>query len=277
MKILLFITSKPFPENAVAMADLIAGLTQASVSLLFIGLGEEEVDAGEKALARAQEMLSQRATEINLREGPTTGRLVAEAQDEVYHVVVLEKRQMGHLKRVLVGSRIRSLIRRGNASVLIATQPRPSLKRILICTGGTAVAEMAIKEGARLAAAAGAKVTLLHVAGSVPSMYTGLVEIEETLPKLLDSDTPIARHLRWGAELLAEQHVPGQLKLRHGVVPDEILREAQMGGYDLIVMGGPRPMGMLQAWLLGDVAWEVVDRAHCPVLVVKRADSDLAL
>lgn len=269
MKILLLVTDEPFPEAAVAMSGLLARLTQSSVTILYVTSNGQDAGAGQAALDRAQEMLAPLSVQLQQRLGRPTGRLITETRDEGYDFVVLEMREIGHLNRLLTGSRTRSVIRGARTSVLVVKRPRPELKRLLICTSGVKTAETVIQAGARLARIAEAQATLLHVAGSVPSMYTGLSALDETLSKLLDSDTPLARHLRRGAEILAQNQVPAELELRHGVVAAEILREASGGDYDLIVVGAPRPASPLQAWLLGDVAWEVVARAERPVLVVK--------
>jgi nucleotide-binding universal stress UspA family protein len=158
--------------------------------------------------------------------------------------------------------------------VLVVGQARPGLKRILICTGGLEVAEPVIETGAQLAGVAHAQATLLHVVSPIPSMYTGLDEIEETLPDLLRTATPIARHLQHGAEILTRHQVTAELKLRYGVVADEILREAHEGNYDLIVIGVVKTASRLKRWLLGDVTREIVDRALLPVLVVRRVSAD---
>jgi nucleotide-binding universal stress UspA family protein len=101
-------------------------------------------------------------------------------------------------------------------------------------------------------------------------MYTGLEEIEETLPELLQTDTPLAQHLRRSAKILARHQVTATLKQRHGVAADEILREALEGNYDLVVIGASGTAGRLREWLLGNVTRQVVEHALCSVLVVKR-------
>jgi nucleotide-binding universal stress UspA family protein len=99
-------------------------------------------------------------------------------------------------------------------------------------------------------------------------MYTGLEAMEETLPELLQTDTPLAEHLRESARLLAEQGVPAEVKLRRGMAHDEIVREAEQGDYDLIVMG-PNPMKGLRRIWTEDVTAQVIELAPCPVLVVR--------
>ena len=60
-----------------------------------------------------------------------------------------------------------------------------------------------------------------------------------------------------------------ELKLRRGIVTEEILREAQYGDYDLIVLGSSRYSGGLVRALMGDVTREILKRAERPVLVVR--------
>lgn len=126
-----------------------------------------------------------------------------------------------------------------------------------------------IESGARIARAAGAQVTLLHVAGTIPSMYTGLNEIDETLSELLKSNTPIAQHLRSGAEILTRHEVNADLMLRHGLVASEILREAHKSDQDLIVMGAKERGLRLKQFILDDVVGKVIESAPCPVLMVR--------
>jgi nucleotide-binding universal stress UspA family protein len=120
-----------------------------------------------------------------------------------------------------------------------------------------------------LAEASQARATLLHVSTHVPSMYTGLSEMEETLPQLLSSDTTVAQHLRSGAKTLAQHSVEAKLELRHGVVAEEILLQAREGDYDLIVLGATGAAGRLRAWLLGNITWRIIDQALRPIIVVK--------
>jgi nucleotide-binding universal stress UspA family protein len=102
-------------------------------------------------------------------------------------------------------------------------------------------------------------------------MYTGLDEIEETLPELLATTTPIAKNLRHGAKILADKNVEeAELQLRHGEVAGEILREARIGDYDLIVTGSPQRNQPLARFFLGDVTDKVFELAPCSALMVKQ-------
>jgi nucleotide-binding universal stress UspA family protein len=103
----------------------------------------------------------------------------------------------------------------------------------------------------------------------VPSMYTGLSEFEETLPELLQTDTPLARHLRLSAEILAQRGIQAKLQLRRGVTEHEILREVRLREYDLIAMGTTGAAGRVKGWLLTDVTRQVIDQSPISVLVVR--------
>ena len=154
--------------------------------------------------------------------------------------------------------------------------PKTRIARILICSGGMKVSRPVIETGANLAVAFGAEVSLLHVAGFIPSMYTGLETIEETLDELLHTHTPVAQHLRQSAEYLAQRGVTAELKLRHGPASYEILRELDMVEYDLVVLGASGASSGWREWLMGNVTQEVMMLAGLPVLVVNqsRAEKD---
>jgi len=269
MRILLCVAGMPYAEAAVSFGGLIARITQSPVTLLHVAARKEERAAGEKALLRAGEMLAGLSVETRLRQGDPIANILAEVQEGEYDLVVIGARKEAGLVQRLLGSVAQAVVRRAPTSVLVVRQARQELKRVLICTGGQDVANPVIEAGAQLAGAAHAQATLLYVTSPTASMYAGL-EVQETLPRLLRTDTPVARHLRHGAEILAQHQVDAELKLQHGVVADEILREAHEGDYDLITIGASGATGRLREWLLGNVTRQVVEHASCSVMVVKQ-------
>jgi len=135
--------------------------------------------------------------------------------------------------------------------------------------------EALIQVGARVANAAQADVTLFHVAANVPSMYTGLKTIEETLKELLQSDTPVARHLRKGAEILSKNDIKAELKLRHGSAVYEIVREIDRQNYDMVVIGASGANTVIKEWLYGNITQDIVDAVGIPILVVNQEQAVL--
>jgi nucleotide-binding universal stress UspA family protein len=271
MRILLCVAGMPYAEAAIGFGGTVARITKSPVTLLHVVRRNEDRGTGERVLAAAREMLPGLTVDTRVRQGDPTRRILSEIEEGGYDLVVVGARQPIKLTQHLLGSVTQQIIRRVPISVLVARQARPSLEHVLVCTSGADVAEPVVELGAWLAGAANARTTLLHVSSPVPSMYTGLEELEETLPELLQTDTPLARHLRRGAKILARHQVTATLKQRHGVAADEILREALEGNHDLIVIGASGTAGRLREWLLGNVTRQVVEHALCSVLVVKRA------
>jgi nucleotide-binding universal stress UspA family protein len=164
------------------------------------------------------------------------------------------------------------IVERADTSVLLVKGDRPSLSRILIGFSGTEQGQRSVQIGGALACGAGAQATLLHVVDALPAMYTGLEQMEETLAELLQSHSEKAAELREAAQTINAQCDSAQIKLRRGIVADEILREGQEGDYDLIVLGSPRSASGLVRALMGDVSREVFSRAQRPLLVVAPRD-----
>jgi len=271
MKILLCVAGMPYAEAAVLLGGMVAGVTQSPVTLLHVVRQREGRATGGRILSAARGMLPGLTVDTCVRQGDPTGRILVEAQRGDYDLVIIGAHQGTGWTRHLLGSVTQQIIRRVPISVLVARQVSGSgLERILIPTSGANVAEPLVEIGAWLAGAARAHVTLLHVVSVTPSMYTGLNEIEETLSELLQTDTPIAQHLRHAAEVLDRRRVIADLKLRYGVAADEILREAREGDYDLIVIGASGAAGRWREWLLGNVTRQIVERAPCSVLVIKQ-------
>ncbi len=271
MRLLVCVAGMPYAEPAVRLGDVIARITQSPITLLHIASRKGDQATGERFLVQAREILPNQTVETRIRQGDITKEILAEVKEGNYDLVVVGANRAIGLKEHLLGSVTAQIIHRIPTSVLVARQVRPDLERVLICTGGLDVAERVIEAGAWLAKAASAQATLLHVVSPVASMYTGLDEIEETLSALLQTDTPTARHLRHGAEILAQQQVTADLKLRYGVAATEIIRGTHEGDYDLIVIGAAGKSERLKRWILGDVTRQIVESAPRSVLVVKRA------
>jgi nucleotide-binding universal stress UspA family protein len=270
MKILACVVESPRAEAAVWQGGALARVTDGSITLLRVAQPGEDLPE-EDPLAIARGMLSDLPVETRRREGSPNKQILAEIEEGEYDLVVVgAKRPPGTTQRLL-GSVALHIARHSPVSVWIARGTEAKLGSILACTGGREVALPLIKVSARLAEATGACVTLFHVVTPFPSMYTGLGQLEETLPELLKTDTPLARHLRQGAEILAERQIPAQLELQYGVVADEIVRQAHEGTYDLVMIGLPSSGRRLTEWLMGDVTRSVVESVPCSVLVLREA------
>ncbi|MBN1148530.1 MAG: universal stress protein [Anaerolineales bacterium] len=268
-RMLICVKQLPIEGKTVHFAGLIAGMVGASVTLMAVIANEGERQAAEGKLEQARQMLAGVEVQTRVRKGLEVNKeILAEMDTGNYDLLAMGIVDVSAFEALLFGSATRYLVGRAKRPLLMVRSYRSAISRMLICTGGREIAEPVVRLSAYLAQVAQARVTLLHVAGSVPSMYTGLGEIEETLAELLRTDTPLARHLRWCAETLAQRGVNAELELRHGVVVNEILREARIGDYDLIVLGSHISATIWQSLMLDNVTRQVVDRAPCPVLVI---------
>jgi nucleotide-binding universal stress UspA family protein len=270
VKTLICVAGMPYAEPTVRFGNLVAGLGASEVTLLkVIGKGGER-ESAEETLRRARKMIDVPLSELKVRQGQPVDEIIRESSEGDYDLIVVGERIVKGVFSLLLQSTARKVTSRAPSSVLVVKEPPLQLKRILICSGGRQVNRDVVKLGGRLAREAGAEVKLLHVTDAPPGMYTGLTAIEETLPELLQSNTPISRHLLWGVEVLAGYEVSAELVLHRGIAVDEILDEARRSNCDLLVIGAQvEKTTWLDDLLMSTVTPQVVDRSPCSVLVVR--------
>ena len=271
MNILVFIKSMPYAAPAIRFGGLIAQLTAGSITLLMSSRDESLREKADEELAQAAALLPDLEVETHISRSKAIEGIWDEIKKGGYDLVVMRARRAIRFRQRLWKKLGRQVAVESPISVLVVkdSEKPPELRRLLICTGGKDPGNLVIEKGADLARASGAAVTVLHVTNPVPSMYTGMDEIEETMTELLQTDTPVARHLRKAAAYLAERDVEASLEIRQGDVTEEILAEANTGGYDLILIGAARGESRLIEWFMGDVTRSLVNHASCAVLVVR--------
>lgn len=269
MKFLLYAAEHPFSDAALSFAAKIAEPTQADISLLYVVEHEGSFEAGRQVLAHAESRLPKKPLESKLKVDRSVDALLEEIETGKHDLLIVGAGQRRRVFRRKPGSVSQRAVNCSPIPVVVVRESSTKLEHLLICTSGSDVSNKVIEIGAKFAAGSGAKATLLYVGGTVPSMYTGFDEMDEHLAKLLATDTPISHHLHRGAEVLSEHNVEGQLRLRYGMVSEEILDEAQRGEYDLIVLGTSKVKSSLKGLLLSNVTRQIIDRAESAVLVAK--------
>jgi len=272
VKILLIVDQLFKDEQVIYFGATLAQHTDSTITLLHVYPQQDGKADAEALLTQARQLLPDQSVETSLCIGKPVTKILHEAREGDYDLLVLGTDVSAKLPKhgLPISPSTLAIIRRTRTSVLVVRNPKPLFSRFLICTGGLDLSEPAIEAGAQLAKAVQAEVYLLHVAGVIPSMYTGLDEIDESLPELLSTETPIAQHLRRSAEILDRYDVQSHIKLRHGVVTEEIVREVTVNDYDLIISGTPEKTHPLKRMLLGDVVENVIKNTDCPFLVVKK-------
>jgi nucleotide-binding universal stress UspA family protein len=121
----------------------------------------------------------------------------------------------------------------------------------------------------KLAAVVNAAVTLLHVMAEPPAMYADLVRMEENVGQLLESKSELGTNLRRQKKELERLGVSADIRLRHGIVVDQVFEEVREGNYDLIVTGTSQARGLLRHYIMGDLTRSILNRANVPVLVAR--------
>lgn len=273
MKILIYVGDRTTDMPGVRLGSLLAEGLDAEVTLLHVAPKHKgkkvEREEGEQLLSEVAGALGDIPVRTRVRRGNVADRILAEVQENQHDMVVIcSTRIGGYPQHVSVN---REILPKMPCCVLIVKNPREKINRILMLTGGIHISESVIRVGAKIASVVGSKVTLMHVAANVPSMYTGLDIIEETLEELLKSNTPVSRHLRRCAEVLDTYGVPSTLMLKHGDPIYEIIRETDRQDYDLVVLGASGATTSLKEWFMGNVTKEVIDLVGTPVMVVNQS------
>ena len=257
-----------------AFSAKVAQALAAETTLLGVVNSVTDAEPLTAALERTAQALASQGlvSRVSVQVGSAEEAVVSELRRTSYDLVAVGALGVKRSWKGLLNSVGARIIELARSSVLVIKGDRSELGRVLICASGTERGQLSVRAGIDLACRAGAKATVLHVVDAMPAMYTGLEQMEETLSELLQSDTELARELRWATKAVSDDCPKSELRLRRGIVADEILREGQLGDYDLIVLGSSRSASGLLRVLLGDLAREVVQRAERPVLVVRPPD-----
>ena len=145
--------------------------------------------------------------------------------------------------------------------------------KILIAVDGSETADKALDFGFDLAKKYSAEIVVVSVFDVISTSLvaqgmvftpTGttkyLEELEAFHEKVLDEAVKKAQ--------LIKPKLKISTKLLNGRAADKIVKEANEGGFDLIVIGS-RGLGGIKEFFLGSVSDRVADAAKCPVLIVK--------
>ncbi len=275
MKILICSDGTDPEDKPAKLGGLLAGPCQAETTLL----GIAEKSGEEKPLRAALESEGQLlrsygiSPEIVVRAGEPIGQILNQTTEHKYDIVVIGARRTGRTGLYWYSERTYEVIKAIPPPVLVAISERKQLKRFLVCTGGKQFIEEAVQLTGKVAAALGASVTLLHVMAEPPAVYADLVQLEEDVDQLLESGSELGLNLRRQKEDLQRLGVPAEVRVRHGIVIDQVFMEARTNDYDLIVTGSSQARGPLRHYIMGDLTRSILNRANCPVLVARAGKS----
>jgi len=275
MKLLICTDGSAQAENAVRFGGMIAEKSQAEVTILAITEKPGEEDAVFESLRRAQQMLKERSVnaEVITKAGEPIEEIVKRTDETTYDLVVIGAVRKGTRGPFLMSAKAYRIIKAVAPPVLVVIGDREAIKRILVCSGGEKYIDRAVEFSGSIARATGASITLFHVMAEPPAVYTDLIKMEEDVNLLLHSSSGLGENLRREKESLEGMGVSAEVRLRHGLVISEVFKEIRRGDYDLVVTGSSPEGGNLRSYIMGNITREIVNRAECPVLVVRGGEA----
>ncbi len=253
MKILICSDGTSSAETAIHLGGLLGVRLKAQTALLGIAETSRDEHPLREALHKQAGSLQGLgiSPDIIVQSGEPVRQIVDQTSKTSYDLVVIGARWIGATGHYWRSEKTYELIKAIQPPVLVAIGESKHLKRFLVCTGGKEFIEQAVQFTGKLAAAVNASVTLLHVMAEPPAMYADLVRLEENVGEL---------------ERLG---VPAAVRLRHGIVIDQVFEEAREGDYDLIVTGTSQARGLLRHYIMGDLTRSILNQANVPVLVAR--------
>src|SRR5262249_40931492 len=267
MKILICSDGTSSAETAIHLGGSFAAPLRAQTTLL--GIAETSQDAGplREALEKQAQSLRLRgmSPDISVQSGEPVQQILDHTSKTIYDLVVIGARWTGATGHYWRSAKTYEVIKTIRPPVLVAMGACEKLKRFLICTGGKEFIEQAVQFTGKLAAAVNATVTLLHVMAEPPAMYADLVRLEENVDQLLESKSELGTNLLREKKELERLAVPAEVRLRHGIVIDQVFEEVRTGDYDLIVSGTSQARDLLGHYIMGDLTRTILNHANIPV------------
>ncbi len=288
MKILLTTHGAPHDEVALAFGAHIARSANEPATVLCVIEGESDQPKAEAALQRACELLEGAEVHTKIRMGQASREIIGEAEEGKYDLVIVgECPNPNLLVRFLGGSDAIRVVEHAPCPVIVAKRKTGPIVRILVCDSGAqgplaelgpvvperpaAIPSLLARFTAQLADLLHGEeeVTVLHVMSQI-SAAPGIKgkQLRAEAEELIEEHTPEGEMLEQDIHALEHPGVHVWPKIRHGLVIDEILAEAQAGRYDLVVIGAHRGAGW-QRILLDDIAHKILVQMDRPVLVVR--------
>lgn len=268
LKLLIYIDGSQASQHAVDYIAPIVGEADVAVTLLTAQADSER--AGDLFSRAAGRMGLSSVQHVN-RAAPADAALLAECSAAAYDLAVfgpmrerwarwMRLRPQPSLSAQLPVS---SLLVRGVAE-------RPT--RVLLCAGGDETIVADAKLAARLARRAGAAATVLHVLSQMPLLFGVNTPLERATEAFAATGAPEITNMNAAVDVLNSSGVAAAIKVRVGLVTEQIGEELQQGSYDLLVIGAHRSQGLVERLLLEDVTADILGHSLVPVLVVKADD-----
>jgi nucleotide-binding universal stress UspA family protein len=276
MKIMVCSDGSERAREALLSAAIIAAATKAEITILGITGIEQDQRRLLEVLYEDIQVFQEKGLKVDVvtKSGDPVRKIIQRTRETTYDLVVIGSERQQTQESFLPSAKAYSIIEKIAPPVLLVPKSRFHLKRILICSGGASYIDNAVRFASEIAKDLSATITLLTVVPEPPAMHATLLRRQDDLHALLNSDSELARNLRSEKALIERAGVPVSVKIRHGIVIDQILGEAEHADCDLIVVGSWPVRDLWRNYVIGNVTREIVNRTDRPILVV-RSDKEL--
>ena len=232
---------------------------------------DDQEEWAKTEMARLDSQLSGLQREDIIERGNDLWEVVSRLMKErEIDLIVMGTHGRTGLKKALLGSYAEEVFRRSRVPVLMSG-PRARVgahsggrfRSVLFATDFNDVSSVAAPYAVSLAQENQSQLILLHV---LPQPKPGKA--------INPSDLSVAEAIHRLEQLLpqdAQQWCRPRPVVEHGEPASRILAAAEENGADLIVLGirGLDKLGRISTRIQKDIAYNVVARAHCPVLTVR--------
>jgi len=275
MRILMSTRGWPYAEVVLRFGAQISYRAGEPPTVLVVINREEDRPRADSILARARELLKPAIPDVRtrIRIGHPAEEIIREAEEGHYDLLIVgERKQRNLVARILQGSTAAHVVEHAPCPVIIAKgETTGRIRRILLCESGAQRPSLLTRFTAQLTGLIEGEedITVLHVMSQM-SAWPGTrgKNLRANAEELIEEHTPEGELLEQDIHLLERPGIVPHPKVRHGLVVDEILAEAQSGDYDLVVIGAHRSEGWRRI-LLDDLAHQIMVQVNRPILVVR--------
>jgi nucleotide-binding universal stress UspA family protein len=274
MRILMATDGSINADEALNFGAQIARRTDENPTILAVTKKEADRSQVDSILAGAQRLMSREKINVQtkVRIGHPAEEIIREAEEGVYDLVIVGEGQHHALvTRFKLGSTALRVAENSPCPVIIVKGKARSIDRILLCDSGAGRSSTLSRFTAELAKILEGEeeITVLHVMSQM-SAGPGVrgQQLRADAEELIAAHTPEGEVLNEVFQVFGDLGIHSTSKVRHGLVVDEILAEARIGNYDLVIIGAHQGEGW-QRLLLEDQARKIISQLDRPVLVIK--------
>jgi nucleotide-binding universal stress UspA family protein len=235
-------------QSALSLGGYLARMSHARLTLLGVGKDEALLDS---YLQDARKQLGNGMASVQVR---TDSRLMPNA--------IARATEKNPVDLVIVGWRpvegkalAEQILSAGDHHVLLAAHPGARFEKALVCVASGEPGKDDVMFAGRLLRHLGAQAKLFTVINEATNMEYQRRQTE--------------RFMAGGQHSLELFGVPTEIELRNGYPSEEIAKEIQEGGFDLVILGAPLP-GRNRYVSLTRVVEDVMKNAgDCSILIVR--------